>query len=774
MINMPSALMAPDGNLSFSASGMLNIQHYNLGFQPLPWLEVGFRYSGLEDFDPAFPVYYDRSFALKARLLNETAWLPAVAVGLEDVVGTGIYSGEYLVASKRIGKLDTSLGIGWGRRATANTFRNPLTLISKSLETRVNNQTGVGQFSFSEYFHGPKVGLFGGVVWHTPWERLDLIAEYSSDTYAFETSRGTFTPANQINLGANYRIFDATTLGVYWLYGRSVGVSLSFDVDPTRNIYAVRLGPELTPLHARTDDQQRRALQGMTGGGAPQSADLADALWRDIIAVRDISLQGTTLTVQVTSGTAATICNVAANLAASHGTDIETVVVRSPFVQTSCKAPSGFARAHMTNFVTLPPKRTPQAVPLSGPITIDAADPAQITPTATRAAMIAQARQQGLTILAMDLSGSLVTVYYSNAQYSHEREAVDRLVRILSEKAPPAVEHFRLIAVVESQPQREYEVLRSPIERSMSQIGSYDILADGGRTAPAPMDNPVLAAVSRRIYPRFEWSIFPQLRQQLFDPQNPFAVQVLAAAAGKLEILPGLTFSTQVEASLYDNFKITRISDSVLPHVRTDFLNYFSQGKNGIDNLRGDFRFRITPEVFATVSAGYLESMFAGFGGEILWRPEGARWALGVDLYGLQQRNFDRFLGLQNYRALTGHVALYYASPWYDLNFKLYVGQYLAKDRGMTLEVTRRFRSGVEIGAFVTKTNISAAQFGEGSFDKGIMIRIPLDWQLPINTQKEVAIDLRIVQRDGGQRLKGDATLYEETRRNSYAELQQQ
>ena len=38
-----------------------------------------------------------------------------------------------------------------------------------------------------------------------------------------------------------------------------------------------------------------------------------------------------------------------------------------------------------------------------------------------------------------------------------------------------------------------------------------------------------------------------------------------------------------------------------------------------------------------------------------------------------------------------------------------------------------RFSTGVEIGAFVTKTNVSAAQFGEGSFDKGIIIRIPLE-----------------------------------------------
>jgi hypothetical protein len=163
--------------------------------------------------------------------------------------------------------------------------------------------------------------------------------------------------------------------------------------------------------------------------------------------------------------------------------------------------------------------------------------------------------------------------------------------------------------------------------------------------------------------------------------------------------------------------------------------------------------------------------MFAGVGGEVLWRPEGQRWAVGGDLYEVQQRDFDRLFGLQSYRALTGHVALYYASPWYGFNFVVRAGQYLAKDRGLTFEISRRFSTGVEIGAFVTKTNVSSAQFGEGSFDKGIMLRIPIGWVAPIDTQTELGTVLRPVQRDGGQRLAGDAILYDETRRTSEAEI---
>src|SRR5207253_9435866 len=35
-------------------------------------------------------VYYDRAFGFKARLWDEGTLLPAVAVGIEDIVGTGV------------------------------------------------------------------------------------------------------------------------------------------------------------------------------------------------------------------------------------------------------------------------------------------------------------------------------------------------------------------------------------------------------------------------------------------------------------------------------------------------------------------------------------------------------------------------------------------------------------------------------------------------------------------------------------------------------------
>ena len=96
-----------------------------------------------------------------------------------------------------------------------------------------------------------------------------------------------------------------------------------------------------------------------------------------------------------------------------------------------------------------------------------------------------------------------------------------------------------------------------------------------------------------------------------------------------------------------------------------------------------------------------------------------------------------------------------------------------AGDYGATFEITRRFTSGVEIGAWATFTNVPFSQFGEGSFDKGIIIHIPFEWGLPIYSQSSYNLRLASLTRDGGQRLSGDDSLYEETRRTSDGEIAQ-
>ena len=98
-----------------------------------------------------------------------------MTIGLQDFVGTGIYSGEYLVASKNMSDvLQTTVGLGWGRLGSSN-------LIKRS-ERKTDSYGKGGEFNLNQFFTGD-IGLFAGVEVKNSIKNLILKAEISSDNY---------------------------------------------------------------------------------------------------------------------------------------------------------------------------------------------------------------------------------------------------------------------------------------------------------------------------------------------------------------------------------------------------------------------------------------------------------------------------------------------------------------------------------------------------------------------------------------------------------------
>lgn len=159
------------------------------------------------------------------------------------------------------------------------------------------------------------------------------------------------------------------------------------------------------------------------------------------------------------------------------------------------------------------------------------------------------------------------------------------------------------------------------------------------------------------------------------------------------------------------------------------------------------------------VYGGYLEPMYAGVGGELLYRPMGERWSIGADLNYVRQRDFEQDFGLRDYRTITGHITAYTKLP-FDLDAAVSVGRYLARDWGTTIDISREFSNGVKFGGWVTRTNVSTEEFGEGSFDKGIYISIPFDEMMSVSTMSRANIAWAPLTRDGGAMLHRQYSLH--------------
>lgn len=76
----------------------------------------------------------------------------------------------------------------------------------------------------------------------------------------------------------------------------------------------------------------------------------------------------------------------------------------------------------------------------------------------------------------------------------------------------------------------------------------------------------------------------------------------------------------------------------------------------------------------------------------------------------------------------------------------------------------REFANGWRVGVFMTRTDVSYEEFGDGSFDKGIRLTVPLG-ALTGQTIRDVSsFTLRPFNRDGGACLNVQGRLYERVR----------
>jgi len=259
-------------------------------------------------------------------------------------------------------------------------------------------------------------------------------------------------------------------------------------------------------------------------------------------------------------------------------------------------------------------------------------------------------------------------------------------------------------------------------------------------------------------YPSFFHTIGPDIRSQIGGPDGFFFGDLKLKSSSELIIQRGLSISSVISYGLYDNMDDLKLaSDSILPHVRTDIVKYLKQSRNlSIQRMQLTKFNQISPSIFYKFSAGILEYMFSGFGGEALFKPFDKNFAIGVEAWKVYQRNYDQMFGILDdvdYKTTTGHISLYYEEPKTNILFKIKGGKFLAQDSGISFEFTREFYSGFRLSAFFTLTDISEEEFGEGSFDKGFSFFIPLEIFSNSYNSRNFGWGLRPITRDGGAML---------------------
>lgn len=676
LIDMPSGEAQPDGQLSVSTAHFGPVSRTTLSFQITPRISASFRFLGIRDWNAnvapasrvgidAFDTYYDRSFDLRFKVLDESRYLPAVTIGLQDFAGTGVLAGEYVAATKNITpSLKVTAGLGWGRLGSHGGIGSPF-------GARPPIAIGFGgKFNTSQWFRGP-AAPFGGVEWKIS-DAWTFKGEYSSDNYDEEARRrGTFDRKSPVNLGLEYHPGDSYRLGLYYMHGSQIGLAGHFVLNPRTPRNRAENAP--APVRPRPP---RNVDPGAWDGGWVTQAD-------------------------------------------------------------------------------------------AGPV--------------LRGNIERRLADDGIFVESLDYSANRVRVGIRNDRLDNEAQAIGRTARVLSQTMPASVETFEIVPVVSGMPASTVTLRRSDLERlefspdATRAMRGLASIASADRVLPGTFRDP-------ELYPAFRWSLGPYARFRFFDQRDPFKMDVGLRLTGRYDIAPGLHIAGEVTQRLAGNLKDRPpLPDRRrLQPVRSAVYYYDRDGTTALEKLALHWNTKLGRDVYGRVSAGYLERMFGGVSTEVLWKPAGSRWAFGAELNYVRQRSPKQNLGFTlpasmyqtdnfngggpaKYSVLTGHVSAYYQISD-GFHVQLDVGRYLAGDVGATLSIDREFANGWRVGAFATKTNVSAADFGSGSFDKGIRIEVPFAWLMGKPTRRSTTTVLRPFGRDGGARLEVDGRLYNELR----------
>lgn len=275
------------------------------------------------------------------------------------------------------------------------------------------------------------------------------------------------------------------------------------------------------------------------------------------------------------------------------------------------------------------------------------------------------------------------------------------------------------------------------------------------------------------VFPAVFQSISPNLVSHIGNPQRFYYGGIVLQYESEVQFSRSFTLTSNLKFNLSDNFQdtLTGPGSDFLPHVRTDLMEYLKSSDKYVSRMQLDYLWSPKKEFYAKVSAGIFEMMYGGIGTEVLYKPFDSKLMVGLEVFKVKKRAFDQKFNFLDYETTTGHINFNYNFERFGLIANLSFGKYLAKDKGYTLDLSRRTKSGFRAGIFFTRTNVSAAEFGEGSFDKGFYFKIPFNLFSKEYTQQSFNFKLSPLTRDGGAKLTHDKRLIDLINNATYYEI---
>ncbi|MEZ8500741.1 YjbH domain-containing protein [Vibrio splendidus] len=377
-----------------------------------------------------------------------------------------------------------------------------------------------------------------------------------------------------------------------------------------------------------------------------------------------------------------------------------------------------------------------------------------------------------------------IVVKGTQVKYRDRDVALERGATVITNAVPSYIDTYKIIENDKSMELTETTVDAQAFKAAVNNSYLNAQTSDATDTHELERKKSVIYHDGRE---RFDVSISPNLAQSFGSAENFYLYSLGLYTNASFWALNNVELSGSLYVNLVDNYdkfnyEIPSDGTDQTPRVRTLFRSYVDDPVR-LDRLQLTWFEDYGSGVYTQAYGGYLESMFAGVGGEILYRPFNQNWAIGADMTVISQRDPESWFGTfdqeiqvnpddssRTYKVIdkgtTGFITGYYTPQWdflSDTLLKVGVGKFLAGDIGTRVDFSKQFKSGVIAGAFVSLTDMTTEEYGEGSYTKGFYVSIPFDLVTVKPSSSRAGFTWLPITRDGGQVLNKQYNLFDQT-----------
>ena len=366
-----------------------------------------------------------------------------------------------------------------------------------------------------------------------------------------------------------------------------------------------------------------------------------------------------------------------------------------------------------------------------------------------------------------------------NVMYRQEEEVRKRIEYVLAALSPSNIEAITAVIEADGVPVQEYRFKLKDLKRyTKGQMGDdeFRIIAPMREASgsPSDYDSALLYHRNKRI-----WIL----------TFRPWLRSFFGSHTGKYKYEIGFSLSTEGylfnEIYYYLNGTYTALSStqkmkdvdvlnpSHLINVRTDSIRFNQSNSFHLEQGFVQKSWNLGQGWFTRLGLGYFEMAYAGVAWEALYYPVNYNWAIGFEAATVLKRSYYGFTLERKIRKLTSEgfryfpytgfqyfVDFYYQYKPYSLDFKASVGQFLARDKGVRLELSRTFPSDLRVGIWYTFTNANDVVNNSRYYDKGFFISMPLDLFMNQSSRTRVAYAMSAWLRDCGAQAATGKQLY--------------